>query len=87
MEKNEIESRIIEIINKKLVLDIDVARYRKYSMLDPRVGLLPRDLLVLFMEIQKEFCISFEEKDIINKRFDYIDNIVDSVIEKSRVSQ
>lgn len=87
MEKNEIESRIVEIINKKLVLDIDAARYRKYSMLDPRVGLLPRDLLVLFMEIQKEFCICFEEKDIINKRFDYIENIVDSVIEKSRVFQ
>ena len=52
------------------------------SLLDPRNGLLPRDLLRLFFEIQEEFDVDFDEKDIITRRFDYIDNIVNSVLDK-----
>ncbi|MBR5799692.1 MAG: hypothetical protein IKY23_06480 [Lachnospiraceae bacterium] len=52
------------------------------SLLDPRNGLLPRDLLRLFFEIQEEFDVDFDEKDIITRRFDYIDNMVNSVLDK-----
>ena len=45
------------------------------SLLDPRNGLMPRDLIVLFFELQKHYKIKFVEQDIIANRFDYLDNI------------
>jgi len=45
------------------------------SLLDPRNGLMPRDLIVLFFELQKHY-------KIIANRFDYLDNIVKAVEDK-----
>ena len=42
------------------------------SLLDPRNGLMPRDLIVLFFELQKHYKIKFVEQDIIANRFDYL---------------
>ena len=52
------------------------------SLLDPRNGLMPRDLIVLFFELQKHYKIKFVEQDIIANRFDYLDNIVKAVEDK-----
>ena len=45
-------------------------------------GLLPRDLLEVFFELQKAFNIVFEEKDVIDSRFDMLPNIVECIYEK-----
>lgn len=50
------------------------------SLLDPRNGLAPRDLLVIFFELQKQFNIEFTEEDIISQRFDFMNNIVNAVM-------
>ena len=52
------------------------------SLLDPRNGLMPRYLIVLFFELQKHYKIKFVEQDIIANRFDYLDNIVKAVEDK-----
>ena len=52
------------------------------SLLDPRNGLMPRDFIVLFFELQKHYKIKFVEQDIIANRFDYLDNIVKAVEDK-----
>lgn len=82
MEKKEIKNRIFEILNNRFKIRFSVAELPQYSLLDPRIGLLPRDLLMLFFEVQKEFQISFEEKDIMEKRFDYLDTMIDIIAEK-----
>lgn len=82
MEKREIKNKIFEIITSKLKIKINDAELSQYSLLDPRIGLLPRDLIMLFFELQKEFQISFEEKDIMEKRFDYLDTMIDIIAEK-----
>lgn len=43
---------------------------------------MPRDLIVLFFELQKHYKIKFVEQDIIANRFDYLDNIVKAVEDK-----
>jgi len=51
-------------------------------LLDPRIGLKPRDLLVIFFGLQSAFHITFNDKDILERRFDFLDNIVAAVQEK-----
>ncbi len=76
--EQQVREWIINSILKYNGIKID----ERISLLDPRNGLLPRDLLRLFFEIQEEFDVDFDEKDIITRRFDYIDNMVNSVLDK-----
>lgn len=86
MNRDEVVKRVNEFIKEKFSLDLEGNIIKEYSLLDPRVGLTPRDLLVLFMEMQRIFGIRFVEQDVIEKRFDYLDNIVDAIMMKVVVS-
>lgn len=76
------EQRVREWITNSILKYNGIKIDEGISLLDPRNGLLPRDLLRLFFEIQEEFDVDFDEKDIITRRFDYIDNMVNSVLDK-----
>lgn len=49
------------------------------SLLHPEIGFKAADLFVLYMELEKELHIKFDEKDVIDSRFDVYDNIINSV--------
>ena len=55
---------------------------KKISLLDPRNGMLPRDLLQLYFAVESYFGIKFEERNVIDERFDYLCNMVDAIQEK-----
>lgn len=84
MERENIKNEIIGLISEKI--GIDQQKLNDYgkekSLLDVSIGLQPRDLLTLFFELQRKYEITFEEKDIIESRFDYVDNIVEAIISK-----
>lgn len=82
MEKEIIEEKIIKVIENALNIKFNENIDFKYSFLDPRIGLNPRDLIVIFFEIQKEFHIKFDDSDILDKRFDFLNDITESVIKK-----
>lgn len=84
MSRNDIEKQLKDIIKERMNIDLDKLSldYMTNSLLDPEIGLVPRDLLVIFFEMQNLFGISFTEKDIVERRFDFFSNIVDSVYEK-----
>lgn len=86
MNRDEVVKRVSEFIKEKFSLELEENIIKEYSLLDPRVGLMPRDLLVLFTEMQRIFGIRFVEQDVIEKRFDYLDNIVDAIMMKVVVS-
>lgn len=86
MNRVEIAEKVIECIGKKFSLQLEENIVKEYSLLDPRVGLTPRDLLVLFMELQKIFDIQFAEEDVIDQRFDYLDNIIDAIMQKVMIA-
>lgn len=73
----EIRKWIQEFIQKNNGICID----ESISLIDPRNGLMPRDLLVLFFELQKEFDVTFTEQNIIDQRFDFVDQIVNAIFE------
>lgn len=78
MERDEIKVWVKEYIESKVHITID----EEISLLDPRNGLLPRDLLQLYFDLEKHFEIEFEEKNVLDTRFDYLENIVIAVQEK-----
>lgn len=80
--ENTLKSRIIDVIERELNIKLSDNINYKYSLLDPRIGLKPRDLLVIFFSLQKFFDIEFDDKDILERRFDFLDNIVVAVQEK-----
>lgn len=84
MYKKDIECKIKEIFKKKFFLDLNKMKKEEenISLLDPSIGMMPRDLLTLFFELQECFKIKFEEKDILENRFDCYSNIINLVEEK-----
>lgn len=84
--ESTLKERIIDVIEKELNIHFTDNVDYQYSLLDPRIGLKPRDLLVIFFTLQEAFHITFSEKDIVERRFDFLDNIVASVQEKLEVA-
>lgn len=84
MTKEDIELRIRNFIKEKLDVDITEkhTEYTNISLLSPEIGLKPRDLLVIFFEMEQIFNIHFLEEDITKKRFDILSDMVDSIYEK-----
>ena len=80
--ESTLKERIIDVMEKALNIHFTDNLDFQYSLLDPRIGLKPRDLLVIFFALQESFHITFIENDIVEKRFDFLDNIVASVQEK-----
>ena len=78
MEKEPIEKWIEEYIENTIHITVD----KKISLLDPRNGMLPRDLLQLYFAVESYFGIKFEERNVIDERFDYLCNMVDAIQEK-----
>lgn len=78
MEKEAIKTWIKEYIESTIHITVN----EEISLLDPRNGLLPRDLLQLYFVIEKHFEIKFEERNILDERFDYLGNMVAAVYEK-----
>lgn len=89
MEKNEIKTQLINFIEEKvgISLFVDIADSR-CSLLDPKKGIEPRDLLMIVIEMQRLYGISLKEEDVLNNRMDYIHNMVDwiysSILEKGQ---
>ena len=84
MNRKEITNKVNLVIRNNLYIDLSklTKEQENYSLLHPKVGLEPRDLIAIFFEIQNAFNIKFEEKDIMENRFDYYNNIIDIVEEK-----
>lgn len=78
MEKDAIKAWIKEYIENTIHITVD----EKLSLLDPRNGMLPRDLLQLYFAIESHFEIKFEEGNVLDERFDYLCNMVDAIQEK-----
>lgn len=87
MEMKKIRDEVIGIISGKIGIDQQklYSYGKEKSLLDASIGLQPRDLLTLFFELQRKYEVVFEEKDIIEKRFDYLDNMVNAIMNKQPI--
>ncbi|QNU67996.1 hypothetical protein EHE19_006010 [Ruminiclostridium herbifermentans] len=84
MDRKKIEDSLNKIFKEKFLIDMKKVpdRQKECSLLDKEFGLMPRDLIVLFFELQKVFNVEFQEEDITNTRFDYYYNIIDIIYKK-----
>ncbi len=83
MTRDEVEIKINDILVNKIHFNMEKLTEEKKneSLLQPQNGLMAIDLFVLYMELEKELGIRFCDKDVIEKRFDIYNNIIDSILE------
>lgn len=81
MDQNQIENKIIDLFWDKFQFHADklTDEQKKESLLKPEIGFQAVDLFVLYLELEKTFEIQFSEEDVIGRRFDVYNNILDSV--------
>ena len=81
MGNMDIEQRVISVFWNKFQFNAErLSETQKAdSLLNPEIGFKAVDLFVLYMELEKELHIKFDEKDVIDSRFDVYDNIINSV--------
>lgn len=81
MGNMDIEQRVISVFWNKFQFHAErLSETQKVdSLLNPEIGFKAVDLFVLYMELEKELHIKFDEKDVIDSRFDVYDNIINSV--------
>lgn len=78
MDKNEIKKEIIDFIENKIDVKLpEQILESQDSLLNPRYGIEPRDLLMIVLELEKKFSIAICEKDVTENRLDYIGNLCD----------
>ena len=80
MQKADIIRDVMEILKNKF--NVEVEKIEHISLLDQAIGMLPRDLFTLFFDLQEKYDIKFVENDVLDKRFDYFDELIEIVYQK-----
>lgn len=78
MKKLDIVEEIMVLLKNKF----GVESKELGRLLDPAIGMLPRDLFTLFFDLQEKYDIKFVENDVLDKRFDYFDELIEIVYQK-----
>ncbi len=75
---NTIAGRLKGILNNRFELDMDAKEEQTLSLdfLGAAWGLSARDLLYLFLDVEKEFGITIPEEDVAAGNFNSFDNIM-----------
>lgn len=86
MTREEAKRVIDNILTEKLHFDVTklTDQQKGESLLSPQYGFMAIDLFVLYMELEKELNVHFAQEDVIEKRFDVYNNIVDCIMEKKK---
>ncbi|WP_313562013.1 peptide maturation system acyl carrier-related protein [Ruminiclostridium cellobioparum] len=88
MENNKLEvvkERIKNIFVSRFEFNFDTFGEEQLfnkSLLSEEIGLLPRQLLYVFFDIEKEFGIQIPQECVANGEFDSINNIVNIVLKE-----
>ena len=80
MKKLDIVEEIMVLLKNKF--GVESKELGPISLLDPAIGMLPRDLFTLFFDLQEKYDIKFVENDVLDKRFDYFDELIEIVYQK-----
>lgn len=86
MEKEEIKSKIIAFIEENVEVKLSSQiTDSEDSLLNPKYGIEPRDLLMMVFELERMFFISIHEEDVTENRLDYINNLCEWVYHQTKV--
>ena len=83
MTRDEVEITINDILVNMIHFDIAglTDEQKNESLLHPKYGFMAIYLFVLYMELENKLGIHFSQKDIIDRRFDIYNNIVDNILD------
>lgn len=76
--KEQILDDLMLLIDNNFMVSLDVLREKQdCSLLSPKIGLQPRDLMMLILLIEEKFNIKIKENEIVYNRLDFLVNLVD----------
>ncbi|MFZ5986131.1 MAG: peptide maturation system acyl carrier-related protein [Bacillota bacterium] len=80
---DDIKSKLIRIFRDRYNIDLSSGDEGSFSkeLMGKEIRLLPRDLLYLFFDVEREFGIQIPEGEIINGNFRSINSII-GIIER-----
>ena len=81
LERAEIQKQLDELMLEKFGFHAERLsdEEKAGSLLNPNIGFQAIDMLVLFMEAERKLNITFRQEDVVEKRFDVYNNILDIV--------
>ncbi len=85
MSIDEITNKLYKLLaDNYRITDFDMFKdtSKEISLLDPKIGMQPRDLLSFFLTVEKEFNIKFCQDDIVGVRLDYIGKMTEAICGK-----
>lgn len=83
MEDEKVMEKLDSILRDKYGFDDEkISKMRKIRFLSSEIGFSAANLFELFLEIEKEFGISFSEKEILNTQFDSYRELVKIIYKK-----
>lgn len=85
MNKEEfIREKLLDILADRFKVNMDKKEgIYDLNLLGKSIKMTPSDLIGLFLDIEKQFNITFSEEDIIKGRFKTINSITQVICEKS----
>lgn len=80
MEDKKISERLNEIfVNRKGINLINECLLKDEKVFDFKIDMLPRELLLIFYDVEEQFCVKIPEKEIVSGRFDTFNHILEIV--------
>lgn len=76
----ETKNKLMKIFNDRFQTNLKYNDIIGKNFLSDEIGLGHRELFILFMEIEKEFSISFSKTFIDEQKFLYIDSIYNYLV-------
>ena len=78
----EIEKKVFDIFKKRVGIDFEKeCHLRNQKLLGAIIQLPPRELLMIYMDIEQVLGVTVPKREILKENFDTFDNILRFVIE------
>lgn len=83
MEEEKVIEKLDLLLKNKLGCDEQkISKMRKNRFLSSEIGFSAVNLFELFLEVEKEFEISFSEEEILNTQFDSYRELIEIICKK-----
>lgn len=80
-EKEDILLNVKDIFFKVFNIDLEKfeGNYLDEELLGKKIGFVPRHLLYLYFEIEKKFNISIPQENVVDEKFNTLNNIINII--------
>lgn len=72
----DVEKKLQKIFNDRLSLDFGSEESKNQKFFSPPLSLMPRDLVYIYFDVEREFETTIPEDDVVAGKFNTFNNIL-----------